>query len=99
MSEPGTSFRKMWPKDLTEHRFGISFRTISNKELEEKVQPVGGPRGPQVDHSSIYDDLGLPRRERWGPADKQEEEDYRAALIEKAIKAEKRLPLSYRKKA
>jgi hypothetical protein len=86
MSVPGTSVRKTSPKDG------------GAKELEEKVQPVGGPGGPQVDHSSIYDDLGLPRRERWGPADKQEEEVYRAALIGKAIKAGKRLPLSYGKK-
>jgi hypothetical protein len=47
MSEPGTSYRKLWPKDLTGHRYGVSLRSIPTRELEAKVKPVGGLRGFQ----------------------------------------------------
>jgi hypothetical protein len=49
MSEPGTSYRKVWPKDLTGYRYGVSLRSIPTSELEAKVKPDGreGPRGFQ----------------------------------------------------
>jgi hypothetical protein len=48
----------------------------------ENAQPAGGPGGPLRcscggDHSPIYDDLGLVRRERSRPGDWQAEEDHR----------------------
>jgi hypothetical protein len=67
----------------------------------EKVQPAGGPGGPLRcrcggDHSPIHDDLGLFRRERWGPVDMQAEEDHREA-IEKENDARRQLLRSCKK--